>query len=541
MFSDQSSLKYKLAMSHFSMVIIPIVLVFLAQWIYSNLDRYQEYSPEEQKGIIEPFNQILKFSGPLSEIQRMGMQDPDAVLAPENFFRYDSLAERGLILAILKDGAVVYKPEGLELLPRDQSSIDEWLSGRSDDGPLDTRNYMAIPFDSLTFTDGSSGQIYIMSPKPHRPDNSTRDTALLVVFGIALLINVWISYRVANNIVKPVQLLNRATGEIARGNLEHAIEYSSADEIGDLCQSFETMRQRLNEAEALKQRYELNRQELVANISHDLKTPLTSIRGYIQGIQDGVANTPEKLGKYTRTIYSNTLEMDRLIDDLFLFSRLDMKQLDFDLQKIDIEQYLLDCVEDKSLEMEQKGIQLSFVNEYTSGLPVIADGQRLKRVINNILSNAVQHRNPAAEAPSVTIRLGESENEALIGISDSGTGIAAEVLPHIFERHYRGEASRSRPAGGSGLGLAIARQIVEAHGGRIWAESPGTSGATICFTLPKWRDETARGSDIVMDRSQDKIPDIIPDKNTGRDGDQGNGGGSGNNSQAGRSSGKEPE
>lgn len=506
---DRGSLKYRLAVSHFSMVMIPVALILLAQWAYTSLDSYRDYSLAEQKGLVQPLKQLLRFSPVLSEVQNLAEGNPDGVLEPRTWEEFDRLAEEGLMLTVLKDGIVAYKPAGLELKnnSRDMNAIEEWLFGPGEGGPLESRQYMAIPFEVLSFSDGSSGQIYIMSPSPRRPDRNAREITLLAVFAIALLINVWISYRVAQRIVKPVGLLNQATAEIARGNLEHAIEYSSPDELGQLCSSFESMRLRLNQAEKLQQHYEQNRQELLANISHDLKTPLTSIRGYVQGLQDGVANTPEKLGKYTRTIYSHTLEMERLIEDLFLFSRLDLKQLDFDLQAIDIQQYLLDCVEDKGFEMEQKGIRLALASGSAPGLLVRADGQRLKRVINNLLLNALQHRRPGCVDSSITIALEEKPGEVVISISDNGQGIPPEVLPHIFERHYRGESSRSRPSGGSGLGLAIARQIVEAHGGRIWAESPGQQGTVVCFTLPRCAEPGGDCQNTGGGKADEKNPD----------------------------------
>ncbi len=294
----------------------------------------------------------------------------------------------------------------------------------------------------------------------------------------------------AKSIITPLRILNKATADIARGNLDGAINYRSLDEVGELCQSFEQMRLQLKDAQTLRQRYENNRKELIANISHDLKTPITSIRGYVQGMMEGVARTPDKEQKYMQIIYNNSVEMERLIDELFLFSKLDLKQLDFNFEPVNIEAFLRDCAEEKGYELESNGIQVSYIGSYPSQAPVIADRKRLQRVINNIIINAEQHCDRSKPLSWLEIVLLENETEAIIEIKDNGHGIPAENLPYIFDRLYRGDPARSRQSGGSGLGLSIAKQIIEAHGGRIWAESEENAGTSIFLTLPKVKPET---------------------------------------------------
>ncbi len=503
-FTEHRSLKYKLTLSHLSMIAIPAALIFLTLFAWSSMDAYTAYSPEEQKGMAAPVGKLLDNSPALAELERISNDHPDLLLDPVYMQSFAYLSSRGVFLAVTREDEIAFQSEGLiqETPHNDKSLYDSLFHNDSADDSNPYRDYMEVPFQKLIFSDGSEGQLHILLTKPQRPGNNDRENVLIAICFVAVLINVWISYRTANGIIKPVQLLNQATGEIARGNLQHTIDYRSSDEIGELCNSFEVMRERLNEAENLQQHYEMNRKELLANISHDLKTPITSIRGYVQGIQDGVANTPEKLAKYTRTIYTNALEMDRLIDDLFLFSRLDLKQLAFDFEAVDIVQYMQDCAEDKSFELEQKGIRLEFENLFTSGAMVVADRQRLKRVISNILSNAEKYMGPEQAMPVIRIILSENDDTAVVEIRDNGRGMADDILPHIFERHYRGESSRSRPGGGSGLGLAIAQQIVEAHGGIIWAESQEGNGSSILFSLPKAGDNADKPVESAYSESE---------------------------------------
>jgi signal transduction histidine kinase len=198
-----------------------------------------------------------------------------------------------------------------------------------------------------------------------------------------------------------------------------------------------------------------------------------------------VANSPEKMDKYTKTIYSNAVDMDHLIDELFLFSKLDLNQISFGFEPINIEEYLKDCVEDKAYDLEQKGIKLEYEPHLAGDRTVIGDRLRLQRVINNILQNAEQHRNPDNGEPFIKISAADHDGEVVIKIKDNGKGITKESLPYIFDRLYRADPSRNRQIKGSGLGLSIAKHIVEAHGGRIWAESTEGEGASICFTLRK--------------------------------------------------------
>jgi signal transduction histidine kinase len=228
--------------------------------------------------------------------------------------------------------------------------------------------------------------------------------------------------------------------------------------------------------------YEENRKELISNISHDLKTPITAIKGYVEGIKDGIADTPEKMDRYINTIYSKSCDMDNLINELFLFSKLDLKKVNFDFRSIDITAYLKDCIEELKFDLEKRKINLNY-NHIKKNIDVIADAQKLKRVIMNIIENSIKYMNK--DNGKIDIILSEEEAFTVIEVRDNGKGISNKALPFIFDRFYRGDSYRNTSNGGSGLGLAIAKQIIEEHGGQIWVQSEVNEGTSIFFTLKK--------------------------------------------------------
>jgi signal transduction histidine kinase len=221
---------------------------------------------------------------------------------------------------------------------------------------------------------------------------------------------------------------------------------------------------------------------LVSSISHDLKTPVTTIKGYIEGIQDGVANTPEKTDKYLKTIYQKALQVDQMIDDLLLYAKLDLNQIPFNFEKTDIQLYLDDCVAENEPELENKQIRLTFENLLSRSHTVNLDRDRMKRVIMNILDNSQKYmnKNPA----EIRVILREANSSLIIEIRDNGSGVSEQDLPYIFDRFFRSDLSRGQVKG-SGLGLAIAKQIVEGHQGRVWAVSHAPEGTSIMISLRK--------------------------------------------------------
>lgn len=264
------------------------------------------------------------------------------------------------------------------------------------------------------------------------------------------------------------------------------MESESEDEIGMLCEDFEEMRIRLKRMIEARMQNESDTKELISNISHDLKTPLTAIKGYAEGIMDGVADSPEKMDKYIRTIYTKASDMTSLVDELSFYSKIDCNTIPYIFTNINLHGYFNDCIEELGLDLEVKNIDIGYFNYTDTSLKVIADTEQLKRVVNNIIGNSAKYIGKKKGIINVRIKeLEELEEFVQIEIEDNGKGIAKEDIGNIFDRFYRTDASRNSSQGGSGLGLSIAKKIIEEHGGKIWATSKEGVGTTIYFTLKK--------------------------------------------------------
>ena len=307
-------------------------------------------------------------------------------------------------------------------------------------------------------------------------------TATIILVFTALSVGLWI-YR---SIAVPLVKLKKATKNIKEGNLDFVLEVEGNDEFSQLCQDFEEMRKRLKESTEEKILMDKENKELISNISHDLKTPITAVKGYVEGIMDGVADTPEKMDRYVRTIYNKTNEMDHLINELTFYSKIDTNRIPYTFSKLNVEDYFSDCAEELGLEMETRGIELVYANYVEKGVQVIADGEQIHRVIHNIVSNAIKYM----EKPRgiIQLRVKDVGDFIQVEIEDNGKGIAAKDLPYIFDRFYRTDVSRNSSKGGSGIGLSIVKKIMEDHGGKVWATSRLGIGTIMYFVLRKYQE-----------------------------------------------------
>ena len=315
-------------------------------------------------------------------------------------------------------------------------------------------------------------------------------TGVMILIFVCAALTLWV-YR---SVLRPLSKLQEATRKIRDGNLDFTLEVEEDDEIGELCQDFEEMRIRLKENAEEKIQYDIENKELISNISHDLKTPITAIKGYVEGIMDGVASSPEKLDKYIRTIYNKANDMDRLIDELTFYSKIDTNKIPYEFNKINVNSYFGDCVEEVGLDMDSRNIELGYFNYVSDDVVVIADAEQMKRVINDIISNSVKYMDKPKGI--INIRIKDVGDFIQIEIEDNGRGIAAKDLPCIFDRFYRTDSSRNSSQGGSGIGLSIVRKIVEDHGGRIWATSKEGMGTEMHIVLRKYQEVLQSEQDL---------------------------------------------
>ena len=271
-------------------------------------------------------------------------------------------------------------------------------------------------------------------------------------------------------IPSPLRAVSQAAEAIAAGQLDRRVEAKTADEIGRLAQSFNRMAESLAQAD-------VQRRNMVADIAHELRTPLTVVQGSLEAMLDGVYDlNPENIA----SIHQQTALLSRLVADLRDLALAEAGQLRLDWQSVDLEAVIAQASNALQSQALEKGV--TFKVELPQGLPRIrGDGQRLQQVLFNLVSNALRHT-PTGGTVKTAVEV--KEDRVVIRVQDTGSGIPAEDLPHVFERFYRVDRSRARSTGGSGLGLTIAKRIVEAHGGQIWAQSWLGAGSTFAFSLP---------------------------------------------------------
>lgn len=328
---------------------------------------------------------------------------------------------------------------------------------------------------SITDSADSQGRVHVMA-------KDLFISAFVILISVALVVGLWV-YR---SIAVPLVKLKKATQNIKEGNLDFVLDVEGKDEFSELCQDFEEMRRRLKESTEEKSLIEKENRELISNISHDLKTPITAVKGYVEGIMDGVADTPEKMDRYVRNIYNKTNEMDHLINELTFYSKIDTNRIPYTFSKLNVEDYFEDCSEEVGLELETRGIELVYANYVEKDVMVIADGEQIRRVIHNIISNAIKYMDKPKGI--IQIRIKDVGDFIQIEIEDNGKGIGPKDLPYIFDRFYRTDVSRNSSKGGSGIGLSIVKKILEDHGGKVWATSRLGIGTIMYFVLRKYQE-----------------------------------------------------
>jgi signal transduction histidine kinase len=481
-------LKNRLTLSYLAMLAVPVLLAFFIVPGICHL--FLKAIPEE----VRPGGTVsfgVKLSGNHDSYERFiakqAAADPDRLADPVVLRRLErelgGTARFGL--AVSRGGEYIYRSG---VLSRDPSILRA-LSGFKNrrDSQISWRGgQWLVQQTDFYFRDGAPGSIYLIENARMLKTVAFNlvTVTIVVTLAIVVLINFLLTYSVHRSIMRPLQELRRAAEQISEGNLRFTVKPRARDEIGEVAAAFETMRFRLEESIGRQLHAENNRKELLSGISHDLKTPIAAIKGYVEGLIDGVADTPEKQSRYIRTIHLKITALDRLLDQFFLFSKLDLKKLPYQFDVLDLRAYLEDYLGELRFELEPQAVRLYFEADVQREFRVLADREHLQRVLDNIIGNSLKYRDRNKEFLELRLELRDGGNEVGVGIADNGPGIDPAELPFIFERFYRAGSGNPR-SGGSGLGLAIAKLIVEDHGGTITAESGLGRGTTIRFSLRK--------------------------------------------------------
>src|SRR5262245_18989171 len=336
--------------------------------------------------------------------------------------------------------------------------------------------------------------------------SDNHDLPLLVLLLLfAAVVSLALGYVLAQALAQRVTALHQGAHALAGGDLDARVAAAGTDELAALAAEFNAMAARLATAAAERERLELARRDLIAAISHDLRTPLASLRVMTEALADGLVEDPATTTRYLTTMRGQIGHLSGLIDDLFELAQIDAGALRLELVRASLDDLISDAIEGIRPQAVAKGVRIEGSVAPSVG-PVLVAPQKIERVLYNLVTNAIRHTasdgvvmitaipgeqgmgdggwSSSHDPPSPNPRPPSPIPYVLVEIADTGEGIAPEDLPSIFDRFYRGEKSRSRATGGAGLGLTIARGIVEAHGGRIWAESAQSHGTRIRFTLP---------------------------------------------------------
>lgn len=485
------SIRLKLVLSNIAMVIIPLVTSFILAVIligrFADNDAFRNHRMKDnfEESAKEVFTEITSL---IYETNK----NPEKLMDKEYLKSVNGiLKDYNSGIAVFIDGSVYYASDFI-----DENDIEvyktleyeEDLHDSIDDHfELHRRGIECFSYD-FEFKDKRKGEILFavnFTPLRDYMSDAMSDFAVGVLI-IILVTNGLLTFLVSRSILRPLKKLKIGAEQIKNGNLSFQINETSRDEVGQVCQSFEEMRQRLKQAIEKQIEYDENRYEFLANITHDLKTPITSIKGYIEGIMDGVADTPDKMDLYLKTIYKKSVDMDKLITDLTFYSNQTLNKVPFNFQKINIIMFIEDFIDEYQLELEKRGIMIEKMYSSDRNVKVKGDVEKLKRVVSNIIDNSLKYINK--DEGLIKIDIEEKDNMIVVGIHDNGTGVKEEHLSNLFDRFYRADPSRNTSNGGSGLGLAIAKQIISGHGGNIWAESIYGKGTSIFFELEKTGD-----------------------------------------------------
>lgn len=444
--------------------------------VYKYFTQQRSLSPEEELAYVK--------------LRGIAKSEPDQLLTPSGEVKeiMNAAEKESLGIVVRKQEKMMYYSKDLveKSLVAHFPTFD--INNLTTRGTIDNagRLYRYMKFD-FNFSDQAPGSLLILKKENTFLEFMTKWGILIILLILVIAIGglLFLTRLMERTIIYPLENLGQGIAEISQGQLEIAMEKpvkQTANEVKKLTNDFEMMRETLIHSMQEQEKLENNRKELVVSISHDLKTPITAIIGYVEGLLDGVADSPEKQARYLQTIRKKAISLDEMIEELFLYSKLDAAVIPFHYEPIDSKEFLQHIVEEFQLQDDQVSIQ--FTSELSNNSLILGDRTQLNRVFINLIENSIKFKDP--ERPlSIKIELTEKVTHMVIRVIDNGQGITQEQLPFVFDHFYRGEQERSTKTGGSGLGLAIVKQIIDTLAGEITIESEHHQGTIVTILLKK--------------------------------------------------------
>jgi signal transduction histidine kinase len=352
------------------------------------------------------------------------------------------------------------------------------------DNAFDNRKNGLIRYSAPLVNNGFQEGIIIIDLPQVVLDSANKNEKFIPLWILLFLIGIlafMINRFVKIDIIKPIKELHSSAKTILNGSYKCKVNYDYHGEVGEFCHDFEAMRGEIIDSKEKEEKFKRNEKELLACISHDLKTPLSSISGYVEGIRDGIVNDEEGIKRYSNIILKKSKELLKLIDDILEQSKTELNEMSIERKEIYSDDYLMEVLGDLSIDAATHNMRLTVKGEIPRAL-IFIDTIRINQVINNIIVNSIKY---SRAGESIEIWLDDDVDKITVNIKDFGSGISIGDIPFVFNKFYRGEKHRSTNISGSGLGLSISKYIVESHGGNIKCSSALESGTTISFTIPK--------------------------------------------------------
>lgn len=472
------TIKKRLFISNLLMLVIPAILglIMVGGTMLGVMKIMGDHDPNE-KFFYDSMDKINKITNNWSENTNIDQMKIDI----DKFNERNK--DKNILLSVYEGRELVYPSSTAE----DTSILDTALSK--------VDNHMFI-IDNVAIYKESVGKYNIIIEDTDFTHHNKEDgkaynsiifilgvVMFFVVIAIILLTNRFLTSFVFKRIIMPLETLVYGVHQIRDGNLDYHIEYNEKDEFQEICSDFNEMAHRLLDSVKTRQKDEANRKELIAGISHDLRTPLTSIKAYVEGLETGVASTPETQKRYLDTIKNKTSDLEHIVSQLFLFSKLDIGEFPLYLEKVDIGKELSNIVVNLSEEYKEKGLIIK-MTQNVKDICIQADIVQLRNAVINVLENSVKYKNK--EQGQMKISCEDKDSYVAIILEDNGPGVNDEALEKLFDVFYRTDPSRSNPSKGSGLGLSITAKILEQLDGTIKAENVKEGGLAIIMILPKY-------------------------------------------------------
>jgi len=486
------TLRKKIVLLNILTVILPIVLILVVWAGYIHWGNKAGLKPINRSAdhgdfLTEAMNILYTYEAELSEMNWDVAAFPDTgLMVTPKKEQADELSSLGYHLQVETEDGICF------------SNLDESDKGLVEStGETGTEGALFWSGSSLVIQDSFrvSGQDCFLTAvyNEERADQSVRSSllpmymispnVLIILFAVVIgciLFTTALSSRWMNkSVLVPLGELKKGADMIAGGDLDYRIPYTGQDEFGEVCDEFDHMRLELKEAKRQQQHFEEARRDLLRGISHDLRSPLTSIKGYAQGLKDGIADTEEKQKRYYDAILTRADDLERLTESLSLLVRLENDNSILNLETVCFDEYICQFLLEKEPWLGQQQIEVDYRNE-TLNAVVSLDIREMQRVFMNLFENTVRYR--ASDHSRVELSVTSRADQLEIRFEDDGPGVSPRHLDHLFESFYRTDESRTNPEKGSGLGLAVVKRITEGHGGSIYAVSE--NGLCIVMSIP---------------------------------------------------------